>query len=96
MTKPKAPEQAREFPSWPFNLTKFYDHLGHDADSYICAMARATGQAWTVDERYGMKLWEDWAEAYRDLLFAPWASAIRVFTHRPAAVEMKTAGPAVD
>lgn len=74
MDEPDACRSEAPFPAWPFSLTRFYACLSLDSADYLTAMTRIAGEAWSADNRYGLRFCQDYAKGMEELLLAPWAA----------------------
>ena len=61
-------------PDLPFALTSLYDHLDRDTEGYAANVLTLAAQAWSAESGYGLRLWQDWIQAYSQLVLAPYAA----------------------
>jgi hypothetical protein len=61
-------------PDLPFALTSLYDHLDRDTEGYAAKVFALAVQAWSEESGYGLRLWQDWIQAYSQLVLAPYSA----------------------
>ena len=61
-------------PALPFALTSLYDHLDRDTEGYAAKVFALAAKAWSAESGYGLRLWQDWMQAYSQLVLAPYAA----------------------
>ena len=77
---PKSSATAPPCAEFPFALTSLYDHVGRDSGGYLQKLGALAAQAWSAESGYGMRLWQDYINAYSDLVLAPYAALANIWS----------------
>jgi hypothetical protein len=70
-------------PALPFALTSLYDHLDRDTEGYAANMFALAAKAWSAQSGYGLRLWQDWMQAYSQVVLAPYATFAQLSWNAP-------------
>jgi hypothetical protein len=85
--------KAPSSPAVPFALTSFYDHLDRDTEGYAASGLALATQAWSVESGYGLRLLQDWIQAYGQLVLAPYVALARLSWISPSGAGVRPGPP---